>query len=562
MKSLTELGCGQAIVADNVFEGCDGLNGGIAVNHGSTQVAISNNLFVNYRGTAITVSSYTTRRSYPSQHAVVSGNIIDLTCVGGQSRARSGILVTASDVTVSDNQVYVRGDLDPNVTGIHIGEPAVNVVVHDNLVRNLGHGLVTRPCRSSVTEVAEDGSFLEGQLPLEWPVGHRYRGWNLVWLGGANINKVCAIAEFDADTCRFKLAQPQRVSVGDAFSVFPPSANWTIRSNTITDCQRPVTLDGFGSPTSVFRDNLITRGQAKGVKDAVAVAGEYKLIGNHLSGFDEPDSASLALHPCRVGRALRNVYLDNIFERCAQPVQERAKGLWAAAVTRGNTFIACPSVPQSVGAAQAEPVVAFIPTSRPTAAVLDAVRVDKPVAVDGRVDEWPWTDTKRLAAIQFTPQGQELLAPKGRMCAAWDDVNLYFAMRFSRPKQTPLKPGLNWAGDGVELSLRGLDASQVTPIFVLWGTVDGTFNASGAMGASASEVQRLEQGASYAVRVADDEWTCEWKLPFAALGLKSAPGKGFKLNVGLRTLADDSWAAWVPTGGRVCEVDAAGALNL
>ncbi|MBM4045785.1 MAG: hypothetical protein FJ279_11775, partial [Planctomycetes bacterium] len=49
-KPLTELGCGQAIVADNVFEGCDGLNGGIAVNHGSTQVAISNNLFVNYRG--------------------------------------------------------------------------------------------------------------------------------------------------------------------------------------------------------------------------------------------------------------------------------------------------------------------------------------------------------------------------------------------------------------------------------------------------------------------------------------------------------------------------------
>jgi len=48
LKDLTELGCGQAIIADNVFEGCDGLNGGISVNHGSTQVTIANNLFINY----------------------------------------------------------------------------------------------------------------------------------------------------------------------------------------------------------------------------------------------------------------------------------------------------------------------------------------------------------------------------------------------------------------------------------------------------------------------------------------------------------------------------------
>jgi hypothetical protein len=45
------------------------------------------------------------------------------------------------------------------------------------------------------------------------------------------------------------------------------------------------------------------------------------------------------------------------------------------------------------------------------------------------------------------------------------------------------------------------------------------------------------------------------------MGMKSAPAKGFKLNVGGRSLADDSWAAWVPTGGRVCDVDAAGELH-
>ena len=55
---LHRLGCGQAMVADNVFEGI-GKCGGITVNHGSSQVVIANNLFINYNGTAINASSYT-----------------------------------------------------------------------------------------------------------------------------------------------------------------------------------------------------------------------------------------------------------------------------------------------------------------------------------------------------------------------------------------------------------------------------------------------------------------------------------------------------------------------
>jgi hypothetical protein len=514
-QPLLELGCGQAIVADNVFEGCNGLNGGIVINHGSTQVAITNNLFINYRGTAITVTGQTTRNSYPSQQAVVSGNLIDLTAVGGAAAARAGIVIAASDVTVSDNQVYVRGEIDPSVTGIRIAEPAVNILVHDNLIRNGGYGIVAQRCRSSVTAVAEDGSFREGNLPLEWPGGHRYRGWNLAWLGGTEPNPLCTIAEFDAETCRFRLAQPRRVSVGDAFAIFPPSANWTIHHNTITDCRRPVTLDGYGSPTSVFRDNTVTRGQATGVEQAIAVLGEYKLSGNLIYGFDEAASAALALHPCRIGRELRNLYRDNVFQNCTTPVQERAKGLWAASIKQGNTFLACPGAPQTDATATTEPPVAFLPSETPRLAVFEAVKMTPLAALDGRVDEWPWTDKNRVAVTQFTPQGDPLLEPKGRLCAGWDDENLYFAMRFTRLKRTPLKAGLNWSGDGVELSFRALDPGQVSPIFVLWGTVDGTFNASDAMGASVEQVQRLEKGVSYAAASSDDEWTCEWKLPFA-----------------------------------------------
>ena len=135
-------------------------------------------------------------------------------------------------------------------------------------------------------------------------------------------------------------------------------------------------------------------------------------------------------------------------------------------------------------------------------------------------------------------------------------------MRFVKAKRTKLTPGLNWRGDGVELSIRSSDTKHPTPIFVLWGTVNGTFNGSTAMGAPADQVQRLEKGTRYAARIADDEWTCEWRLSFAALGLPAGGVKGIKLNVGLRSLADDSWAAWVGTGGRICEVDLAGELRL
>ena len=42
------LGCGQAIVADNVFEGI-GKCGGVGINHGSGQIVVKNNLFINYK---------------------------------------------------------------------------------------------------------------------------------------------------------------------------------------------------------------------------------------------------------------------------------------------------------------------------------------------------------------------------------------------------------------------------------------------------------------------------------------------------------------------------------
>lgn len=92
------------------------------------------------------------------------------------------------------------------------------------------------------------------------------------------------IESFDAATSRFKLKQPRAIKAGDRFEVFPRSANWNIHDNTITGCLQPVVLDSNGSPTSLLRDNLISRGEATDAKQGIQVVrGQFELTSNRMS---------------------------------------------------------------------------------------------------------------------------------------------------------------------------------------------------------------------------------------------------------------------------------------
>jgi hypothetical protein len=301
-EDLDQLGCGQAIVADNVFEGI-GRCGGVAVNHGSSQVVIANNLFINFNGPAITVSSHTVQPSlpwfkpdaprdwgsFPSRSAIVRGNIIDLTYTAADARPRAGITVDASEVTVADNQVYVRGACDPRVTGILLREPALHLNVHDNLLRNCGTGLVTGRAGARVTQVVDARTFRQLGLPLEWRYTHQYQGWHLVWRRGQQEVGSSVIEAYDPASLCFKLVSPREMKVGDQFHVFPPgAANWLIHDNTITGCRHPMVLDSHGSETSVVRGNLIERGGVDVAGPAIDLRGRFTLTGNLLVGFAEP----------------------------------------------------------------------------------------------------------------------------------------------------------------------------------------------------------------------------------------------------------------------------------
>ena len=122
---------------------------------------------------------------------------------------------------------------------------------------------------------------------------------------------------------------------------YAPSVNWLVHDNTVTGCLRPIALDCYGSPTSILQNNVVARGDAKGVKEAVEVRGLFRLVGNQISGFDEPGSAALAIYLDPLERVRGSVYRENVFTRCAQVASQSQPGLWTPADRQGNVIVDC-----------------------------------------------------------------------------------------------------------------------------------------------------------------------------------------------------------------------------
>lgn len=174
-------------------------------------------------------------------------------------------------------------------------------------------------------------------------------GWQLVWRKGRRSNGTSVIEAVTGaekpETLSFNLEAPRETKPGDVFEVVPPSMNWQIHHHTITDCLRPVVLDGYGGATSVFADSTLTRDASTGVKQAIELRGRFQFVGNRLIGFDEAGCAALAVFPDPTDKSASSRVLRNLFERCAQVVRESRKGLWAAASVRGNEFVDCGTAP-------------------------------------------------------------------------------------------------------------------------------------------------------------------------------------------------------------------------
>ena len=106
----------------------------------------------------------------------------------------------------------------------------------------------------------------------------------------------------------------------DIFDIIVPSVNWNVHDNTITDCLRPVVLDSYGSIYSLFKGNLVTRGNMANVPLGIEVHGCFQLVDNRLIDFDEDKSIALALYTDIIGRVSKSQYLGNILRlfRCGE----------------------------------------------------------------------------------------------------------------------------------------------------------------------------------------------------------------------------------------------------
>jgi len=346
-----QLGAGQHIIADNIFDSntsYGGRPGGNAIisNNGATQIIIRNNLFINFNSNGITVSGNTDATHYPSANTTITGNIFDLTCVGQKPVPRTAVVVSACDTIISDNQIYVRGKADPQVTAIRLREPALNVNIHDNLIRNCGIGVITEKGVSKVSQVTDNRTFLRLNSPYGLPQDRirpeTVNNWLLVWRDSEGKNTGISIIEsFDPSNDSFRIIEPFPMQKGDNFEVIVPSLNWIMHDNTITDCLRPAVLDSYGSKTSLFRNNLVNRGKTAGVLIAIEIHGSFRLGNNHIIGFDEENATALKLFPDAIGRAAVSECQDNIFENCFNVIEESRPGLWKIWLAKNNITIEC-----------------------------------------------------------------------------------------------------------------------------------------------------------------------------------------------------------------------------
>ena len=306
-KPYPDLGSAQHIIADNVFEGGEsyggrsGTHGAIYISGGTSQVIVRNNLFINFNSPGVVASGWTEPGHSISTNTSILGNIFDLTCVGQKPVPRTAIDVSSDEAIVSDNQIYVRGQCDTLVTGIKLQEPAQNLIVHDNLVRNCGVGIASQRGQARVGEVVDERTFVRNKstygLPterrrLERTGPERYRGWQLAWQSGKQPNTLSVIESFDPETMRFRLRDPHPMKVNDLFDVVATSLNWNIHDNTISGCLHPVVFDSHGSDTCFFRNNAIERGGAAEAKQPIVVTGRFHLDGNQVVGFDEKPAPS------------------------------------------------------------------------------------------------------------------------------------------------------------------------------------------------------------------------------------------------------------------------------
>jgi hypothetical protein len=187
-------------------------------------------------------------------------------------------------------------------------------------------------------------------------------------------------------------------------------------------------------------------------------------------------------------------------------------------------------------------------------------RLQTPPVIDGKLDEWPLGDPAQALRLEQSFDATPSAGPPSEAWLGYDKEALYVALRHSVNNAAALKnSGQTWGRDeGMELAIQDATGKDA-PIFDLYGYPNGSFVSVTAAGASAEAAGKLGAATTYRAVLGSNAWTCEWRLPFAALGISPESKPRVLFNLGVRKTDPDSWVIWRGTGP-IWRVENAGEL--
>ena len=262
---LDKLCTGQHIITDNYFEGncCYG-DAMFKIGSCAAQITIQNNTFINFNSNGIWFMGECQDTDMPCENLIVCGNSFDMTASGGDSEERYAIKITAAFATVSDNQIYVRGEKDGKLTGIILSDDVTKLSVHDNTLYGCAKGITAEYAEGTVGLVSGENTFYregvraghEGTKPmLLRPLSDHFTGWKIVWLSDMT---EAEIEYFDTATLQFTLKENRKISSGDKFRIYNPKAlPWSIHHNITDNCDVPLSLETYSGKRALADNNII-----------------------------------------------------------------------------------------------------------------------------------------------------------------------------------------------------------------------------------------------------------------------------------------------------------------
>ena len=426
---------------------------------------------------------------------------------------------------------------------VHLDDSAPEIEIHGNVCYRLGGGVSI--CGGAANHV-HDNLFVE----CNWGVDIGPRGENMFVSDGKG-----GYAQY-ADTKgwsslaklleRYKWNQPpystRYPKLVEIFTKDPIAAPWfnVVARNAMVDCGRGIREQNMEPGWSTIEDNWTLDDPGFVQPDRTKLDFRLKANGPLLArGFQPIPWERIGLYPSPDRRSWPVSY---------EPVPADWRPRWMR--LRDEAKKATQGLP-----------------------IFKAMGVTGRIVVDGTVDPMEWTpgdatgrapEIHATAELDRTAQRAEAKRPSQAMLQT-DDATLYVFFRNPLDPAVGVTGGHRWGkDDAVEIAIAELTGDDLGPIVVLRGYADGHWESSPEAGAPPAAVERAREGVRYAAQVKGKTiWSCEWAIPFAALGIDPTtrnPRLAFNLSV--RKPAGDEWITWSKAGGSTWNVRESGLLWL